>query len=53
MRLRTVTGLLLVLGALAVSAPTRVDGIPTLKEQGVDVVLGNWRGIWGAPGITP
>lgn len=38
--------------ALAVSAPTRVDGIPTLKEQGVDVVLGNWRGIFGAPGIT-
>jgi len=38
--------------ALAVSAPTRVEGIPTLKEQGVDVVLGNWRGIFGAPGIT-
>ena len=23
-----------------------------LKEQGIDVVLGNWRGIFGAPGIT-
>ncbi|MGH7673541.1 MAG: Bug family tripartite tricarboxylate transporter substrate binding protein, partial [Gemmatimonadales bacterium] len=38
--------------ALAQSAPTKVDGIPSLKEQGVDVELGNWRGIFGAPGIT-
>ena len=38
--------------ALAVSAPEREDGILTLKEQGIDVVLGNWRGIFGAPGIT-
>ena len=38
--------------ALAVSAPTKTDGIPSLKEQGVDVVLGNWRGVFGAPGIT-
>jgi putative tricarboxylic transport membrane protein len=39
--------------ALAVSSPNRMDNIPTLKEQGIDVVFGNWRGIWGAPGITP
>lgn len=39
--------------ALAVSSPTRMENIPTLKEQGIDVVFGNWRGIWGAPGITP
>jgi len=39
--------------ALAQSAPTKVDNIPSLKEQGVDVELGNWRGIFGAPGITP
>jgi len=38
--------------ALAVSAPSRVDGIPTLKEQGMDVELANWRGVFGAPGIT-
>jgi putative tricarboxylic transport membrane protein len=41
------------LRALAVSAPKAVDGIPSLKEQGVDVELGNWRGVFGAPGITP
>ena len=39
--------------ALAVSAPTRIEGIASLKEQGIDVELGNWRGIFGAPGITP
>ncbi len=38
--------------ALAVSAPEKEEGIPSLKEQGIDVVLGNWRGVFGAPGIT-
>jgi putative tricarboxylic transport membrane protein len=38
--------------ALAVSSPGRIDGIATLKEQGLDVELANWRGIFGAPGIT-
>ncbi|HEX5612826.1 MAG TPA: tripartite tricarboxylate transporter substrate-binding protein [Burkholderiales bacterium] len=38
--------------ALAQSGPTKVDGIPSLKEQGIDVELGNWRGIFAAPGIT-
>ncbi len=39
--------------ALAVSAPKRMTGalahIPTWKEQGADVVVGNWRGIAGPP----
>lgn len=38
--------------ALAVSAPHKTDGIASLKEQGIDVELGNWRGIFGAPGIS-
>jgi putative tricarboxylic transport membrane protein len=38
--------------ALAQSGPTKVEGIPSLKEQKVNVELGNWRGIFGAPGIT-
>jgi len=37
--------------ALAVSAPGKLDGIASLKEQGIDVVLGNWRGV-RAPGIS-
>jgi putative tricarboxylic transport membrane protein len=41
--------------ALAVSSDKRISGIdvPTFKEQGVDIELFNWRGVFGAPGITP
>ena len=39
--------------ALAVSSPSRIEGYPTLKEQKIAVDLANWRGIFGAPGITP
>lgn len=39
---------------LAISAPTRQPGIdaPTLKEQGVDVELANWRGVFAPPGVS-
>jgi putative tricarboxylic transport membrane protein len=41
--------------AVGVTSGTRLKGVnvPTLKEQGIDVELGNWRGVYGAPGITP
>jgi len=39
--------------ALAVSSPGKIENYPTLKEQNIDVDLANWRGIFGAPGITP
>jgi putative tricarboxylic transport membrane protein len=41
------------LRALAISSPERLEGvdIPTLKEQGVDVELANWRAVVAAPGI--
>jgi len=39
--------------ALAVSAPVKTEGIASLREQGIDVELGNWRGVFGAPGLTP
>jgi len=39
--------------ALAQSAPKKLEGIPSLKEQKINVELGNWRGIFGAPGLTP
>lgn len=40
--------------ALAVTAPAKISGeaAPTLKEQGINVEIGNWRGVYGAPGIT-
>jgi putative tricarboxylic transport membrane protein len=39
---------------IAVTSDTRLKGvdIPTLKEQGYNVAIGNWRGVYGAPGIT-
>lgn len=41
--------------AIAVTSETRLKGVdaPTMKELGYNVVLGNWRGVYGAPGITP
>lgn len=27
--------------------------IPTLKEMGYEVEIGNWRGVYGAPGLSP
>ncbi len=39
---------------IAVTSGKRLPGIdvPTLKEQGVDVELSNWRAIFAAPGIN-
>ena len=39
--------------ALAQSSPKKLEGIASLKEQKINVELGNWRGIFGAPGLTP
>ena len=40
---------------IAVTSDKRIKGVdaPTLKELGMDVVISNWRGVYGAPGITP
>ena len=41
------------LRALATTGETpSLDGIPTLKASGIDIVMGNWRGVFGAPGIN-
>ena len=41
--------------AVGVTSGARLKGVavPTLKEQGINVEIGNWRGVYGAPGITP
>ena len=43
------------LRAVAVTSAERIEGVdvPTLKEQGVDLDIENWRAVVGAPGITP
>ena len=40
---------------IGITAPSRVKGIDiaTLKEQGLNVEIGNWRGVYAGPGITP
>ena len=42
------------LRALAISSPERAPGIgiPTFREQGVELALLNWRGVVAPPGIT-
>jgi len=39
---------------VAVTSDKRLANVdaPTLKELGLDVVIGNWRGVYGAPGIN-
>ncbi|HEX2135653.1 MAG TPA: tripartite tricarboxylate transporter substrate binding protein [Microvirga sp.] len=40
---------------LAVTAPTQREGLqtPTLKDQGIDLEITNWRSVVAPPGITP
>lgn len=42
------------LRAIGVSSEKRLPGvdIPTFKEQGIDLVLANWRSVVAPPGIT-
>jgi putative tricarboxylic transport membrane protein len=42
------------LRALAISAPERLDGVsvPTLRDEGVDLQLSNWRAVVAPPGLT-
>jgi putative tricarboxylic transport membrane protein len=43
------------LRAVGVTSPQRLPGVdvPTFKEQGIDLVIANWRSVVAAPGITP
>jgi putative tricarboxylic transport membrane protein len=40
--------------AIAVTSAARLPGldIPTMKEQGYDIEIGNWRGVYGASGLS-
>src|SRR3954471_173284 len=42
------------LRAIGVTSPQRLPGVdvPTFKEQGIDLVVTNWRSVAAAPGIT-
>ncbi len=43
------------LRAIAVTSPQRLPGVdaPTLKEEGIDLEITNWRSVVAPPGITP
>lgn len=38
---------------LGVSAPQTLNGVPSFRESGFDVVLANWRGLVAPPDIAP
>jgi putative tricarboxylic transport membrane protein len=42
------------LRAIGVTAPQRVPGVdvPTFKEQGLDLVIANWRSVMAPPGLN-
>lgn len=39
--------------ALGISSSFKLRNFPTFKDQGVNVEIYNWRGVYGAPGTTP
>jgi len=45
------------LNMLAVAAPKRLSaplaGVPTFREQGTDLIVRNWAGVFGAKSLTP
>lgn len=43
------------LRALAISSPQRLpgSGVPTFIEQGLNIELSNWRGVFAPPGLDP
>jgi putative tricarboxylic transport membrane protein len=45
------------LNMLGVAAPKRLTGplaaVPTFREQGMDLVVRNWAGVFGAKGLAP
>ena len=45
-------GKLRAIGVSSAQAAARIN-VPTFKEQGVDLVIANWRSVMAPPGITP
>jgi putative tricarboxylic transport membrane protein len=43
------------LRVIGISAPSRAPGVdaPTLREQGLDIELENWRAVMAPPGLSP
>jgi putative tricarboxylic transport membrane protein len=47
------TGTMRIIGISTATRSAGLPAVPTLKEQGYDVVLGGWTAIMGPPGLAP
>lgn len=47
------TGKMRPIGVTSEKRLPAIPNVPTMREQGYDVVLGNWRGVYAGPGISP
>jgi putative tricarboxylic transport membrane protein len=47
------SGAMRILGVATTKRATSLPGVPTLREQGYDIVFGNWTAIMGPKGLTP
>ena len=46
-------GTMRIIGISSAQRATSLPDVPTLKDQGYDVVMGNWTAIMGPKGLTP
>lgn len=47
------SGVMRILGVATRERSPSLPGVPTLRDQGYDIVMGNWTAIMGPKGITP
>ena len=47
------SGVIRILGLATKERSPSLTGVPTLRDQGYDIVMGNWTAIMGPKGLTP
>ena len=47
------SGAMRILGVATAKRPAALPGVPTFREQGYDIVFGNWTAIMGPKGLAP
>ena len=47
------SGAMRILGVATAQRPASLPGVPTFREQGYDIVVGNWTAIMGPKGLAP
>ena len=46
-------GTMRILGVATAERSATLPGVPTFREQGYDLIMGNWTAIMGPRGLTP